>query len=77
VRPEDIALSAPGAAEPGHNLLEGKVVAALFMGEAMEYQVELPDGTMMRLRLHASNPVSRGDTVRIAIPPGQCRALVA
>jgi iron(III) transport system ATP-binding protein len=77
VRPEDIALRTSGATEPGRNLLEGKVVAAMFMGEAMEYQVELPDGTMMRLRLHASNPVTQGDTVRIQIPPAQCRALVA
>jgi iron(III) transport system ATP-binding protein len=77
VRPEDIALGTPSAAEAGHNLLEGKVVAALFMGEAMEYQLELPGGTMIRLKLHASNAIARGDTVRIQIPPSQCRALLA
>jgi ABC-type Fe3+/spermidine/putrescine transport system ATPase subunit len=75
MRPEDIALSTPGAAAPGQNLLEGKVVAALFMGEAMEYQLELPGGKMMRLRLHASNAITRGDTVRIQIPANLCRAL--
>ena len=77
VRPEDIALGTPSSAESGHNLLEGKVVAALFMGEAMKYQLELPGGTMMRLKLHASNVVARGNTVRIQIPPNQCRALMA
>jgi iron(III) transport system ATP-binding protein len=77
VRPEDIALGTPSSAGSGHNLLEGKVVAALFMGEAMEYQLELPGGTMMRLKLHASNVVARGNTVRIQIPPNQCRALMA
>ena len=76
VRPEDIALSTPGSAKPGDNLLEGKVAAALFMGEAMEYQVEMAGATMMRLKLHASNIVSRGDTIRIQIPPAQCRALI-
>ena len=77
VRPEDIALSTLSAAQPGQNLLEGKVVAALFMGEAMEYQLELPGGTMMRLKLHASNVIARGDTVRIQIPANLCRALMA
>jgi iron(III) transport system ATP-binding protein len=76
VRPEDIALSTPGSAELGHNLLEGKVVAALFMGEAMEYQVELSGGKMMQLKLHASNALAKGDTVRVQIPPSQCRALM-
>ena len=75
VRPEDIALNT-GHSQPGDNLLEGKVAAALFMGEAMEYQVEMPGSTMMRLKLHASNLVSRGDIVRMQIPPSQCRALV-
>ena len=76
VRPEDIMLH-NGAPQPGgDNLLEGKVASALFMGEAMEYQVEMPGATMMRLKLHASNIVSRGDTIRIQIPPAQCRALV-
>jgi iron(III) transport system ATP-binding protein len=77
VRPEDIALRTPDAAASGQNLLEGKVVAALFIGEAMEYQLELPGGTMMRLKLHASNVIDRGDTVRIQIPAALCRALMA
>jgi ABC-type Fe3+/spermidine/putrescine transport system ATPase subunit len=75
VRPEDIALNT-GNSQPGDNLLEGRVAAALFMGEAMEYQVELPGSAVMRLKLHASNQVTRGDTIRMQIPPGQCRALM-
>jgi iron(III) transport system ATP-binding protein len=76
VRPEDIALSTPSSASAGDNMLEGKVVAALFMGEAMEYQLELSGGAMMRLKLHASNVVTRGDAVSIQIPSSQCRALL-
>ena len=75
VRPEDIALNT-GNSQPGDNLLEGKVAAALFMGEAMEYQVEMAGSTMMRLKLHASNQVSRGDVIRMQVPPSQCRALL-
>ena len=75
VRPEDIVLNT-GNNQPGDNLLEGKVSAAMFMGEAMEYQVEMAGATMMRLKLHASNMVTRGDTIRVQIPPAQCRALM-
>jgi len=77
VRPEDIALRTAGSAETGQNLLEGKVVAAVFLGEAMQYELKLPGGTMLRLRLHASNTIARGDTVRIQIPANLCRALMA
>jgi iron(III) transport system ATP-binding protein len=75
VRPEDITLNT-GGSQPGDNLMEGKVAAAQFMGEAMEYQVEMPGANMMRLKLHASNLVARGDTIRVQIPPLQCRALL-
>jgi iron(III) transport system ATP-binding protein len=77
VRPEDIALggSAPAASES--NLLEGKVVAALFVGEAMEYQLQLRGGTLLRLKLHASSGVNKGETIRIEMPARHCRALPA
>jgi iron(III) transport system ATP-binding protein len=77
IRPEDIVLSGPGSSAPGHNLLEGKVVAALFVGEAMEYQLELRGGTALRLKLHASTGVAKGDTIRIEMPAKHCRALLA
>jgi iron(III) transport system ATP-binding protein len=77
IRPEDIVLSVPGSSAPGNNLLEGKVVGALFVGEAMEYQLELRGGTPLRLKLHASSEVTKGDTIRVAMPARNCRALMA
>ncbi|MFN4281363.1 MAG: ABC transporter ATP-binding protein [Alphaproteobacteria bacterium] len=74
VRPEDISL---GEASDGDNALDGKVISALFMGEAMEYHVETAGAATLRLKLHASNAVSRGDSVRMKISPSQCRALIA
>jgi iron(III) transport system ATP-binding protein len=76
IRPEDIVLGGPESGTE-ENLLEGKVVAALFVGEAMEYQLELAGGTLLRLKLHASTGVTKGDTIRIAMPARQCRALTA
>ena len=77
VRPEDIALRTSGLAGPGQNLLEGRVAAAVFLGEAMQYELELPGGTTLRLKLHASNTIALGDTVRVEIPAKLCRALMA
>jgi len=76
VRPEDIALC-NGSSQQGENQLEGTVAAAMFLGEAMEYQVEMAGRTIIRLKLHASNMVSRGDTIRVQIPAMQCRALLS
>ena len=75
IRPEDIALSGPHAGGPEQNLLEGKVVTALFVGEAMEYQLQLRGGTVLRLKLHASAGIAPGDTIRIEMPARHCRAL--
>ncbi|HET7679204.1 MAG TPA: ABC transporter ATP-binding protein [Xanthobacteraceae bacterium] len=77
IRPEDIALGGPVASAPEQNLLEGKVVAALFVGEAMEYQLELRGGTLLRLKLHASAGITTGDNIRVEMPAKHCRALTA
>ena len=57
VRPEDVALRMPGAAEPGQNLLEGRVVAAVFLGEYPKWLAEmrsaLAAGDAPRLELTA------------------------
>jgi iron(III) transport system ATP-binding protein len=75
VRPEDVTLHDGVGREP-QNLLKARVTTALFMGEAIEYQLELPGNIHLRLRLHPSVVVAEGDTVTIRIPSEQCRALV-
>jgi iron(III) transport system ATP-binding protein len=75
VRPEDVAVYRGNGARP-QNLLTGKVTTVLFIGDAMEYQVELPGSIRMRLRLHPSVVVAQGDTISVHIPSEQCRALV-
>jgi len=73
IRPEDIEL----VSEPSRqdeNILEGKVDAVIFMGDTLECQVAV--GTkMMRIKLHPSSPVARGETVRLELPAERCRAL--
>ncbi len=75
IRPEDIELAGSGASAPGDNALEGKVVSVLFIGESMEYHLELRGGAALRLKLHASIQVTKGDTIRVQMPARYCQAL--
>jgi iron(III) transport system ATP-binding protein len=75
IRPEDVNLDA-GAVGQNENVLEGKIKAIVYMGDALECQVAV--GTkLIRLKLHPSSPVARGNTVRLRLPAGSCRAVRA
>jgi iron(III) transport system ATP-binding protein len=75
IRPEDVNLDA-GVVGPNENVLEGKIEAIVYMGDALECQVAV--GTkLIRLKLHPSSPVARGNTVRLRLPAGSCRAVRA
>jgi iron(III) transport system ATP-binding protein len=74
VRPEDMTVVPQGT--PAENVIQGEVLSALFMGDATEFQIALKD-TVVRLRLHPTVPLARGDTVSIGLPAECCRALVA
>jgi ABC-type Fe3+/spermidine/putrescine transport system ATPase subunit len=73
VRPEDVRLFA-GPASQSDNVLQGKVEALIFMGDTLECQVAV-GGKVMRIKLHPANTVTRGQTVRLELPPACCRAL--
>ncbi len=72
VRPEDMNLV---TGNRGENVVEGKVAARLFMGDATEFRVRIKD-TALRLKLHPSVEVAEGDMVRIELPAERCRALM-
>jgi iron(III) transport system ATP-binding protein len=75
VRPEDITIFDSNK-HSVQNRLTGKIANVLFIGDAMEYQLELAGSQRMRIRLHPSVSVGEGDTVSVHIPSEQCRALV-
>jgi iron(III) transport system ATP-binding protein len=73
IRPEDVNLNG-GAVAENENVLEGKIEAIVFMGDVLECQVAV--GTkLIRIKLHPSSPVARGETVRLRLPAHSCRAL--
>ncbi len=75
IRPEDVNLNA-GPASQNENILEGKIEAVVFMGDTLECQVAV--GTkLIRIKLHPSSPVARGEIVRLRLPAESCHALRA
>ncbi len=75
IRPESIYLSQqkPAAAA---NLLEGKIGAAMFLGEYVDCTVELGKN-MLQTHQRYTTQVRRGDPVWVELPAGECMALPA
>jgi iron(III) transport system ATP-binding protein len=75
IRPEDVNLN-DGAPGENENVLQGKIEAIVYMGDALECQVAVGN-KQIRLKLHPSSPVARGNAVRLRLPAASCRAVRA
>jgi iron(III) transport system ATP-binding protein len=75
VRPESIVLHQN---KPSHrdNILEGKIGAAMFLGEYVDCTIELGKNVLETHQPHSLR-VRRGDTVWVELPVGDCMALPA
>jgi iron(III) transport system ATP-binding protein len=75
IRPESIYLSQKKP-EATANLLEGKIGAAMFLGEYVDCTVELGKN-MLQTHQRYTTQVRRGDPVWVELPAGECMALPA
>src|SRR5688572_7522835 len=75
VRPESVVLHRikPGQSE---NIVEGKIGAAMFLGEYLECTVEIGNNVLQTHQPHTLQ-VRRGDTVWVELPASECMALPA
>ena len=73
VRPEDINLLTD-ASPPRKNVLQARVDAVIFMGEALECQVSV-GAQKLRTKLHPSSGVQQGASIYLELPAERCRAL--
>jgi len=73
IRPEDMQIV---MSRQSGNVVEGQVLSTMFMGDATECQVALKD-TVLRLKVHPTTKLARGDTVLVELPAERCRALIA
>jgi iron(III) transport system ATP-binding protein len=75
VRPESVDLHLHKPAGCG-NLIEGKIGAAMFLGEYLDCTVELGKAVLQTHQRHTVQ-VRRGDPVWVELPAGECMALPA
>ena len=75
VRPESIYLNQKKPPDTA-NLLEGKIGAAMFLGEYVDCTVELGKN-MLQTHQRYTTQVRRGDPVWVELPAGECMALPA
>jgi ABC-type Fe3+/spermidine/putrescine transport system ATPase subunit len=69
VRPEDIEILPPASSQPPQGMLVGHVRAALFVGERVEYQVEIPDQGTMVLYGDRHDRIGDGSAVWLRVRP--------
>ncbi len=75
VRPESVVLHQKRPAYT-ENILEGKVGAAMFLGEYVDCTLEIGKN-VMQTHQHYTLQVRRGDQVWVELPAGECMALPA
>jgi iron(III) transport system ATP-binding protein len=74
-RPESVVLS-EGPAPTGGDGLSGKILAASFVGDAVEYQIDLGERTV-RAKGQPFVVLDEGRAVLVRVPPERCYVLAA
>jgi len=76
IRPHQIELlpaTTPAPGTPPENVLRGSVLRASFLGDAVDYQVQLADGdTVLRVSGPTPPRAGPGDSISVRIPPSAC-----
>jgi iron(III) transport system ATP-binding protein len=76
VRPHTIELMTH---DPGrnHNLAQGTVTRAIYLGAHRDYNIALPAGMAVRVLAPEHIAFSEGESVWLHFPPEACRALAS
>ena len=79
IRPHDVLLATPGEAlAPGANTLRGAVQRASFLGDGVDYQVQVVDSdVVLRVAAPPARRLGVGEAVTLSIDPAACVALAA
>jgi len=67
VRPEDVEIHPALGAEPPPGMIGGKTLAALFVGERIEYQVEVDGQSTMMIYGERHRPIAEGKRVSLQL----------
>jgi iron(III) transport system ATP-binding protein len=69
VRPEDVTIFAAAGSEPPAGMIGGKAQAALFIGERIEYQVEIDGQGVIVIYGERHDPIEEGSKVWLKLRP--------
>ncbi len=69
VRPEDVNIFAAAGSEPPSGMISGRVQAALFIGERIEYQVEVHGQSVIVIYGERHAPIEEGSNVWLKLRP--------
>ncbi len=67
IRPENVVLHREQVAAT-KNVFKGEVRRAVFLGESLDYSIDLGGGVMVRTRQHPSSQLRRGESVWVELP---------
>jgi putative spermidine/putrescine transport system ATP-binding protein len=70
VRPEAIHLTGAPSGDAQRNRLEGVVKAQAFLGNVVDYRIEVAPGIVLRVQGDPHAPFAAGDRVHVAFSPG-------
>jgi iron(III) transport system ATP-binding protein len=77
VRPEWLRLHPEGTTVSETNTAAGVVTAASYIGESVDFQVKLPDGSAVLATCHPSLVINVGDRVTVEFPMSGCSVVAA
>jgi iron(III) transport system ATP-binding protein len=72
IRPNDVVLE---TGESGENVLEGVVHQATYLGDRMDYRIQIADGIDARVQAASGRRYAQGDRVHLHLPVERCRLI--
>ncbi len=72
IRPNDVVLD---ISESGENVLVGVIHQATYLGDRMDYRVQIADGIDARVQAASGHRYAQGDRVHLHLPVERCRLI--
>ncbi|MDE3091107.1 MAG: ABC transporter ATP-binding protein [Chloroflexota bacterium] len=72
IRPNAVVIKS----DAKENVLDGEIRQATYLGDRMDYRVQIGDGIEARVQTDGTQRYATGERVRLYLPPERCRLIV-
>ncbi len=72
IRPNDVVIADDGTSQ---NILTGKVKQTTYLGDCIDYRVQVGDGLVVRVEANRAHRYAPGDGMRLHLPVDHCRLI--